>query len=152
MSTKSTETRKQQHSADNRQLRILRLIDEGTAAQTGANETHQALEQVKVDLDSVRKVYADLKRAVDAGLQLKVFVDEQGLSKAQAQIAELAKSDDAKIAAKMAPRVSAPIVPASQSPANLANGAEVAELKKANGQAGGWLNDQLASIVKIAGI
>ncbi len=52
MDAKTSETREQQHTADNRQLRILRLIDEGTAAQTGANFFRALVERLAQALDA----------------------------------------------------------------------------------------------------
>jgi signal transduction histidine kinase/DNA-binding NarL/FixJ family response regulator len=77
LNTKATETRAQQRSADNRQLRILRLIDEGTAAQTGVNFFRALVERLAQALDAR---YAFVSHFCDENTRVHVLAMWNGQS------------------------------------------------------------------------
>jgi len=77
VSAKSKEMREKQRSIDNRQLRILKLIDEGTAAQTGADFFRALVERLAQALDAR---YAFVSHFCDANTRVHVLAMWNGRS------------------------------------------------------------------------
>ena len=77
MSAKSKDMLEQQRRTDNRQLRILKLIDEGTAAQTGANFFRALVERLAQALDAR---YAFVSHFCDENTRVHVLAMWNGRS------------------------------------------------------------------------
>ncbi len=67
------------------------LGDQGKAAQNGAEATNQAIALVVPKLNDLKARYDELKRTVDAGLQLKAELDADSIAKAFSILDELSK-------------------------------------------------------------